>query len=127
MPLSNFHDLFMSWSDNCALDLKSLRLKAVTLLALTALLRPSDIASNARYIDDQGVECRCFLCRQGTVFGPGCKNLVFWYKTMTPSVQGWKFKFRDAVMQTLQDYTAHTESQRPADRAVLLLGLHTKL
>ena len=44
----------MNWADNDALDLKSLRLKAITVLALTTMLRPSDIASNARQLNSNG-------------------------------------------------------------------------
>ena len=57
MSGGHFHDLFMNWSENDALDLKSLRLKAITLLALAAMLRPSDIAPNARQLNSTG-ECR---------------------------------------------------------------------
>ena len=34
MPVDHFHNLFMNWADNDALDLKSLCLKAIKLLAL---------------------------------------------------------------------------------------------
>ena len=58
MPVGHFHDLLMNWADNDALDLKSLRLKAITLLpallALTAMLWPSDIALNARQLNSNG-------------------------------------------------------------------------
>ena len=54
MPIQNFHDLFMKWPDNESLDIKSLRLKVITLLALTAMLRPSDIAPNARMTTPEG-------------------------------------------------------------------------
>ena len=58
MPVGHFHDLLMNWADNDALDLKSLRLKAITLLrallALTAMLWPSEIAPNARQLNSNG-------------------------------------------------------------------------
>ena len=44
MPVEAFCELFSSWSENEGLTIKELRLKAVTLLALTVMLRPSDIA-----------------------------------------------------------------------------------
>jgi len=77
MPLSNFHALFMSWSDNGSLDLKSLRLKAVTLLGLTAMLRPFDFAPNARYIDDQGVECRIVFSVDQVLFSDQDATITF--------------------------------------------------
>ena len=44
MPVEYFSRLFVSWKDNHLLSLKQLRIKAITLLSLTAMLRPSDIA-----------------------------------------------------------------------------------
>ncbi len=44
MPTEPFLQLFMNWPSNPHLPLERLRLKAVTLLALSAMLRPSDIA-----------------------------------------------------------------------------------
>ena len=52
----------MNWADNDALDLKSLRLKAITVLTLTTMLRPSDIATNARQLNSNG-ECRVVFQR----------------------------------------------------------------
>lgn len=40
-------NLFSSWEENEALDLDKLRLKAITLMALCLMLRPSDIAPKA--------------------------------------------------------------------------------
>ena len=47
MPRKNFQDLFNSWPENDMLSLEMLRLKTVTLLALTGMLRPSDLAPQA--------------------------------------------------------------------------------
>lgn len=44
MPIKPFHELFSTWPSNEDLSIKDLRLKSVTLLALAAMLRPSDIA-----------------------------------------------------------------------------------
>lgn len=44
MPLKPFYDLFCSWQDNQDLPLDKLRLKAVTLMAMTFMARPSDLA-----------------------------------------------------------------------------------
>jgi len=44
MPLKPFYDMFCSWSDNQELPLDKLRLKAVTLMAITFMARPSDLA-----------------------------------------------------------------------------------
>ena len=44
LPIQAFSQLFTSWGDNSGLSIQRLRLKTVVLLALTLMLRPSDIA-----------------------------------------------------------------------------------
>ncbi|GFN96589.1 hypothetical protein PoB_002309500 [Plakobranchus ocellatus] len=44
MPVEPFIRLFTQWNDNHFLSFTRLRQKAMTLLALTALCRPSDIS-----------------------------------------------------------------------------------
>ena len=44
LPVKPFMDLFHSWGENSKLSVWALRLKAITLLSLTVMLRPSDIA-----------------------------------------------------------------------------------
>ena len=44
MPIAPFRQLFLSWEPNDELPIKQLHLKSITLLALTLMLRPSDIA-----------------------------------------------------------------------------------
>lgn len=51
MPIAPFYSLFDSWGDNATLPIKDLRLKAICLLALIFMLRPSDIAPQARSMD----------------------------------------------------------------------------
>lgn len=51
LPMQPFKDLFMSWKDNHELSLKLLRLKTITLLAFSFMLRPSDIAPNGIVFD----------------------------------------------------------------------------
>jgi hypothetical protein len=48
MPKEAFADLFESWEDNSNLSTSDLRLKAITLLALSVMLRPSDIAPKGK-------------------------------------------------------------------------------
>lgn len=51
MDVSAFVRLFESWADNRSLPLKLLRLKAISLLAIALMLRPSDIAPLALRFD----------------------------------------------------------------------------
>lgn len=45
LPMRNLNDLFLSWPDNSELSMKDLRLKAIALLSIFAMLGPSDIAA----------------------------------------------------------------------------------
>ena len=47
LPVDRFTEMFRSWGSNDSLSLKHLRLKAITLLALALMLRPSDEAPKA--------------------------------------------------------------------------------
>ena len=51
MPVQPFHDLFRAWPSNEFLDLKRLRMKTLSLLALVFMARPSDFAPKARIFD----------------------------------------------------------------------------
>lgn len=51
IPVKPFVNLFLSMADNYELSIENLRLKCVTLLALCAMLRPSDIAPKAIHYD----------------------------------------------------------------------------
>ncbi len=53
MPADVFYHLFKSWPDNMLLDISRLRLKAVTLLALSLMTRPSDMAPKATLFDSE--------------------------------------------------------------------------
>ena len=67
MPVSNFTDTFRNWP-NSEIDLKLLRLKCISLLALVLMLRPSDIAPNAVAVDEDGVVDNFVFSRNQVVF-----------------------------------------------------------
>lgn len=48
IPLEPFHAKFREWPDNDQLDVKSLRMKTLVLLAFVLMLRPSDVAPKAQ-------------------------------------------------------------------------------
>jgi hypothetical protein len=57
MPASCFSSLFLGWPENSQLSIKDLRLKCLTLMALTLMLRPSDVAPRGMYFHpDTGME-----------------------------------------------------------------------
>ena len=51
MPVKPFYDYFNSASENEVMSLKELRMKAVTLVALSFMIRPSDIAPRTELFD----------------------------------------------------------------------------
>ena len=55
MPIEKFTNYFHKL-DNNKIDIKILRLKCITLLALVTMLRPSDIAPKAMWVDSDGNE-----------------------------------------------------------------------
>ena len=48
IPVDSLLDMFRSWPANDLLDIKRLRLKVLTLLALVLMLRPSDVAPKSQ-------------------------------------------------------------------------------
>ena len=58
MDIAAFVRMFRSWQGNDAFSVQQLRLKAITLLAIALMLRPSDIAPLARcYDSESGSAC----------------------------------------------------------------------
>lgn len=53
MPAEPFYSLFISWPDDHELSISDLRLKAITLLSLTIMARPSDLAPLAVYFNPE--------------------------------------------------------------------------
>ena len=58
MPCKPFHDLFLSWGPDDTLSTKELRLRAVTLLALCLMARPSDLAPRGETFDPRTHDIR---------------------------------------------------------------------
>ena len=134
MPVGHFHDLFMNWADNDALDLKSLRLKAITLLALTAMLRPSDITPNARQFNSHG-ECRVVFSVNQLIFSKHDVKITFFGIKNDTARTGFHVQIprsrNDKVdpVQAPQDYIARTDSHRSGNGPVFLTlrSLYTAL
>ena len=53
MPIDSFSNFFINWDSNF-INIKNLRLKCICLLAIVTMLRPSDIAPKALYVDEKG-------------------------------------------------------------------------
>jgi hypothetical protein len=60
MPITPFNDLFQGWPDDEHLSIAELRLKTITLLALSFMTRPSDLAPKACKFDPDTMELQTF-------------------------------------------------------------------
>ena len=71
--------MFLSWEPNETIPIKQLRLKAITLLALNLMLRPSDIAlKSMMYNPFSGqLEPQLFTTRQITFHNNGSESITF--------------------------------------------------
>lgn len=126
MPTEAFKKLFMSWEENDRLTIKQLRLKALSLLALTAMLRPSDVAPKGKVFDEQTEQCSDILFTTDMLmFLPeGVKITFFGIKNDTQRtgfeilLPAHKDKRVDPV-EALKCYIQRTESLR-TDKAVFL-------
>ena len=129
MPVSAFHTLFSTWPDNHKLTTKQLRLKAVTLMALTFMLRPSDVAPKAIYMNsDLEWHSLVFSSRNVTFHDTGHLTVTFHGIKNDYHREGFTIKIPPAStpevdpVQTLKDYMTRTSTARlcSTDDAVFL-------
>jgi len=117
MPVQSFHDLFLSWPDNSLLSVKDLRLKAITLLAMTLMLRPSDAAPKGVVYTDKGVEKLVFSTDQVDFHETSATFTLFGIKNDTAR-KGFQVTIpRGNIVKidpicTLQDYISRTSRNR---------------
>ena len=131
MPIGKFHDLFSQWPDNGYLSLKDLRLKSITLLALTAMLRPSDIAPKAQVFDPTtGVASSVVFSIGNITFDAEGMNIVFFGIKNDTQRTGFEVYIPRGVdekldpVSVLELYIYVTEPARPAGGAVFLSLKH---
>ena len=77
MPVESFKQLFLSWGSNDQLSLVQLRMKAVSLLALTAMCRPSDLAPQSTHLKLYGSHEQRFLRRTHVTFHSDRMMVIF--------------------------------------------------
>jgi hypothetical protein len=78
MPVQPFLDLFREWPQNSDLPIKDLRAKCICLLALTLMLRPSDIApKSVQYDSDKDHVSNLVFHENQISFTPDGVKLVF--------------------------------------------------
>lgn len=128
LPIKPFTDMFSSWPENELLDIRRLRLKCITLLALAMMLRPSDIAPKAQLFHAETKESSQVVLSvddikfesDGTasVFLHGTKNDTdrSGFKVVVPQATNMKVDPVDA----LRVYISKTNLIRPESGAVFL-------
>ena len=128
VPIQPFRDLFLGWHTNDQLSIKDLRLKTITLLALTLMLRPSDIATKAVHFDRKTMQQESWLFTTDniTFLDSGEAKIIFHGIKNDTSRTGF-----DVILQpvtdrkldpvaTLQDYITRTSDFRPNEKPVFL-------
>jgi len=134
MPIAPFRNLFLSWEPNDRLPVKELRLKAITLLALTVMLRPSDIARKSKNYNSQTgqLERHLFTAHQITFREDGSAGIAF-HGIKNDTLRS-SFDFHlpgDAnvlldPVSAIRTYITRTDSQRPYPEAPGFIALQPR-
>ena len=126
LPVKKFTDMFREWGSNDMLNLKMLRLKTITLLALALMLRPSDIAPHAKRFDEETftLEKVLFTTEMLKFTEDGVHVSFFGIKndTKRDGFVVYLPKYEDVIVDPvscLQDYIDKTERYRH-DKSVFL-------
>ncbi len=127
MPIRPFKELFSSWEVNEKLSLKDLRLKTITTLALTLMLRPSDIApKSVRFDKETGTSTKVVFSTDNIEFCDTGANIMFHGIKNDTSRTGFSVFLQPIVnskldpVKALRDYVNRTKNQRPQDNPVFL-------
>ena len=131
MDVSAFVRLFESWPDDSAITVKQLRMKAITLLAIALMLRPSDIAPQARCYDAESeLSSRFVMCTDQVVFrSDGSVDISFFGVKNDLHRSGFVVHLpagsqaKSDPVGALRRYIEHTEHQRCPVTKPVFLGL----
>ena len=128
MPVENFRDMFLTWPGNYMLTLEDLRLKCMTLLALSAMTRPSDVAPlSTLYDEKEGVFKPMVLSTENIRFNTnGSMTIIFHGIKNDYDRNGFEVNLPPAsnprldVVRALRCYIQRTKYVRPANLALFL-------
>ena len=128
MPVKPFADIFQQWPDNDKLCIKDLRLKAVTLMALTLMLRPSDIVPKAVNLNNQTHMQTNWLFTTDNVrfHDSGCAKVVFHGIKSDTNRSGFEVQMQPTdnpklnPVHALKVYIDRTAKLRPVEKPVFL-------
>jgi hypothetical protein len=128
MPVQPFKDMFSSWPENCELDIKRLRLKCITLLALTIMVRPSDLAPKALLFNAESKDYSPVVLSVNDVEfkDNGFMSMLLHGTKNDTDRAGFQLLIPPASqskldpVSALQTYIERTNLNRPADGAIFL-------
>lgn len=128
MPVKPFAKMFQQWPSNEQLTIKDLRLKAICLMALTLMLRPSDIAPKAVHFNSETCEQSKWLFTTNNVvfLDSGVAKITFHGIKNDTSRSGFEVQMQPTddpqlnPVHALQVYIDRTEKFRPAEKPVFL-------
>ncbi|XP_072050326.1 uncharacterized protein [Amphiura filiformis] len=127
MPVKPFTALFCDWPENKHLCVKRLRLKTITLMALTLMLRPSDIAPKSVQFNENTCETsRWLFSTENITFTENAAKIKFHGVKNDTSRTGFEVLLQPVPdvklnpVRALKDYIEVTQSVRPKDNPVFL-------
>ena len=117
MPLQPFTVLFQGWNSDETISIKDLRLKAVTLMTISFMARPSDLAPHAEQYDSTtGEVSACHLTRNRINFHSDGSVTIFMFGIKNDTNRsGFEVRIPASindkvdVVQTLKTYIHRTE------------------
>lgn len=131
MPVDSFTKLFRDWPDNGMLSVKQLRLKAICLLSLVAMLRPSDIAPKAVIFNHDTLQSsNVVFSTDHIVFNEDGSMCIVFHGIKNDSTRtGFKVSVSPASdkkvcpVDALHEYIIRTECWRPNPQRPVFLSL----
>ena len=93
IPVSVLRNMFYEWPDNFRLDVKRLRMKCISLLALSLMLRPSDISPKGLLYSNNGVIEKMIFSREHVSFST----------SQDGAINGAQISFHGIKNDTLRD------------------------
>ena len=128
LPIEPFRIMFHSWPENKDISIKLLRMKAITLLALAYMLRPSDLAPTAVWFDpESGEQAKFILSVENVNFeADGSLTMTFHGIKNDTAREGFKVTIPASSesaldpVQCLKTYISRTEHLRSRSQPLFL-------
>ena len=132
MPVKPLNDLFLSWDVNSALNIKQLRQKSLALLAISLMLRPSDVAPRSKKysLETNSMETMLFKVNQIQFHEDGSATLMLHGIKNDYMRDGFQIELDKNEAQKLdpvsviREYINRTSPQRSSDEDAVFLSLN---